>query len=1324
MTEDKNDKNKKKFYKDLEDLPGIGEVSAEKIRAAGYSEFPKLATMSPQDLSEISGIGVEASKKAIEAAKSMVEIGFESGDMVLERRKVIGRIATSSKALDELLGGGVETQAITEAYARFSSGKCVAKDTPLLYFNSSQAHIETIDYVHERYKTGENESEGGLVSKPNHDVCVLSIDDEGNTVKKKITGLYREKVDRIVELRTDRGTELKLTEQHPLLTLNAEGLQWKCTGLLDEGDYIGSIAVNYESESGLSADDAYFIGLFVAEGTANPFSISNKDSKINKKLHDYIRKRFMKEPTFYPERGLTLLFKSAKEVIGDLCETDSATKYIPETVLNGNIEIQKAFLSGYFDGDGFASVCPEMTTKSLKLANQLSYLLSRLGVNCTITKKMIDGKIFHRVFVVDQSSKRNFMHALSYSTKGLAVIEPRDKTAGHSKYGIPNKAMYPIIRHLHNMLSGTRRRGNVFGDVRGAVKDSRFYSLYFNYLARKPAAMVMTQETLGLLLEYYGTKISLMKGWDEELAQPTGGNILEALNELPFQTKNIVQRVGMKRQTFQDYVMRNRVADESVVKIADAIRSMIKETLEDERLIRYLKTLRMLKDKGFTWEKITSKEMKPYDDYVYDLEVEGTHNFVGGFRPMLLHNSQLGFQLCVNVQKPVEQGGLGKGVIFVDTEHTFRPDRIAQLAEAQGMDALEVLKNIHVARAENSDHQIILIEKCEDLIKEKNIGLIVVDSLTSHFRSDYLGRGALGERQQKLNKHVHTLQRLADSYNIAVYLTNQVMDDPGMLFGDPTKPIGGNVVAHSCLPGDTLVQLASGEIKRMSELGMSDGVISAGKDLKTKGSRFSDKVIKEGAREIMEIDTGHKVKASPLHKFFILDGFEVKEIRAQDIEKGDYLMHADRMRFDGRVQELPQVEQERLVHVRPGNEERLRRLLMGSGQRRADICQNLEITPRQLRHVLNQGYPTNERNVGLLNSALGWEVDSCFEPCFTYKHRDVTMPSELSADLAQILGYFIGDGNLQRTSIRLRDQRMEVLEAYGRLLEKEFKVEGSITKVKDKNCYNLDFNGKAIRDLFYEMKNDMFSLVSSSPDGHVAGFIKGFVDAEGYVSKSRPRIQVGQKNEQTLVFVQMLLLRFGIHSRVMKNRDGSVLLIDGKEMVTYAKRIGMTAADKSEHLKHWCEHYETTFTRETLPITRESVRQLLEAHGLPAATLEQKEKSYRNINRREALEVLAAFERNGVRCKEAGFLRMLLDGDVRFERVRSIERMENDGPLYDITVPGDENFVANGFVVHNSTYRVYLRKSKDDKRIARLVDSPNLPEGECVFRVRKEGICD
>jgi DNA repair protein RadA len=159
--------------------------------------------------------------------------------------------------------------------------------------------------------------------------------------------------------------------------------------------------------------------------------------------------------------------------------------------------------------------------------------------------------------------------------------------------------------------------------------------------------------------------------------------------------------------------------------------------------------------------------------------------------------TQLAFQLAVNVQRPVEEGGLDGGVIYIDTEHTFRPDRIAQLAEARGMDPGEVLKNIHVARAENSDHQMILAERAEDIIKQNNIKLIVVDSLTSQFRADYMGRGALGERQQKLNKHVHTLQRIADTHNLAIYVTNQVMDDPGMLFGDPTKPIGGHVLAHA-----------------------------------------------------------------------------------------------------------------------------------------------------------------------------------------------------------------------------------------------------------------------------------------------------------------------------------------------------------------------------------------------------------------------------------------------------------------------------------------------------------------------------------------------
>jgi len=85
------------------------------------------------------------------------------------------------------------------------------------------------------------------------------------------------------------------------------------------------------------------------------------------------------------------------------------------------------------------------------------------------------------------------------------------------------------------------------------------------------------------------------------------------------------------------------------------------------------------------------------------------------------------------------------------------------------------------------------------MIEKNNIKLIVVDSLTSQFRADFLGRSALSERQQKLNKHIHALQKLADRYNLAVYVTNQVMDNPAILFGDPTTPIGGHVLAHAAV---------------------------------------------------------------------------------------------------------------------------------------------------------------------------------------------------------------------------------------------------------------------------------------------------------------------------------------------------------------------------------------------------------------------------------------------------------------------------------------------------------------------------------------------
>ena len=155
--------------------------------------------------------------------------------------------------------------------------------------------------------------------------------------------------------------------------------------------------------------------------------------------------------------------------------------------------------------------------------------------------------------------------------------------------------------------------------------------------------------------------------------------------------------------------------------------------------------------------------------------------------------TQVGHSITVNALNQTEEAK----VVYIDTENTFRPERIKNFCDGLDMDPEKALNRIKVAKAFNSDHQMLLAEKVEDLVEEDEIILVIVDSLTSHFRAEYVGRGTLAERQQKLNKHMRTLALLADKFNICVYVTNQVMAKPDQFFGDPTEAIGGNIVGHN-----------------------------------------------------------------------------------------------------------------------------------------------------------------------------------------------------------------------------------------------------------------------------------------------------------------------------------------------------------------------------------------------------------------------------------------------------------------------------------------------------------------------------------------------
>ncbi|MFC1802630.1 DNA repair and recombination protein RadA [Thermoproteota archaeon] len=175
------------------------------------------------------------------------------------------------------------------------------------------------------------------------------------------------------------------------------------------------------------------------------------------------------------------------------------------------------------------------------------------------------------------------------------------------------------------------------------------------------------------------------------------------------------------------------------------------------------------------------------------IETQSLTEFYGEFGS---GKSQLCHQLCVTVQLGEAQGGLNGSVLYIDTEATFRPERVQQIASRFGIKSGEVLKGIVYAEAYTSNHQTVLLENADEVIKENNIKLIIIDSVMSHFRSEYLGREMLANRQQQLNKHLHKLMRLSRAFNTATVITNQVMASPDAFFSKAVTPAGGHILAH------------------------------------------------------------------------------------------------------------------------------------------------------------------------------------------------------------------------------------------------------------------------------------------------------------------------------------------------------------------------------------------------------------------------------------------------------------------------------------------------------------------------------------------------
>lgn len=430
--------------KTLTDLPGIGPATAQKLIESGYSTLESIAVASPQELSAATGIPLATAQKAIKAAREALNIKFKTALELKLERMTVGKVTTGSKALDELLGGGVETRTITEFFGEYGTGKCFVGSTLVKYYYEGEMVVEEIEALYQKMAKGFGEIrfDGGYVTRASG-IKVESLDPEGKVTRTPASYIYREKVPLLIRIRGENGTKIEVTLVHPVLVYSNGEIEWVPAGEVD------------------------------------------------------------------------------------------------------------------------------------------------------------------------------------------------DK------------------RHLVSISNG---------------------------------------------------KISL--------------------------------------------------------------------------------------------EKVYEVEAIEHNDYVYDLVVPNYHNFISP-EGLVLHNTQLCHQLSVNVQLPPDKGGLSGRAVYIDSEGTFRWERIENMARALGLDVEKAMENILYIRAVNSDHQMAIAEELAEVIPEQNVKLVIVDSVTGHFRAEYPGRENLAQRQQKLNRHLHQLMRIAEIYNIAVVITNQVMARPDVFYGDPTQAVGGHVLYHA-----------------------------------------------------------------------------------------------------------------------------------------------------------------------------------------------------------------------------------------------------------------------------------------------------------------------------------------------------------------------------------------------------------------------------------------------------------------------------------------------------------------------------------------------
>jgi DNA repair protein RadA len=706
------------------DLEGVGPITAGKLTDAGFDSVEALAVAPVREVADKANLESSVALKVIKAARQSMQFDFINAKLLWERRQGLLKLTTGSNNVNKLLGGGVETQAITEFVGEFGTGKCVSQDS-LIATTSGPILASELSMLNSPFEI----DSGKQVS-------------HGKAIRKFITNVEEQ-----VLIQASGGLHVTCSSQHRFFTLNTDAeLEEIQAKDLTEKRWLAVVrripcveepytlptpspdhGRQYVFPNRITADFAKVLGCLASEGyiqwreKSATISFSNTDPEFQTAYSDSFEKTFGVRPHAPPSHHKDFIVCSVQiaEWLIKLMPTLKGTgegktgkKLLPQQTMCLGPDETKALLRAYFDGDGWAKEDQpsiEIYSVHKPLLEQLRFLLLKLGMYSRIRKNglTISGEYAYK-FAQEVGSDR----AANQSKFRNWKLDTRNTTGD----------IIPVFTHTFSRLA----------KLLGFNSDNPVWRSWVrNYLAQSNMAYP-TRTTLTQLVQNLRKFTAQMKG------------------------------SGFK--------------------------------VEPEAL-RIIDRIAALAEGDLAWERVLNVKVKKEPVEMVDYEVNPHHNYVvNGF---VTHNSQICMKLSITAQLPSADGGLEGKVLFIDTEGTFAPQRIHQMATSMKLEPEKLLEGIYYSRAFNSDHQILIIDRAFKLCQEEKVKLLIVDSVLSHFRSEYIGRESLSERQQKLNSHLHKLTRIAQALNLAVVVTNQVQANPQAFFGDPTRPAGGHIMAHA-----------------------------------------------------------------------------------------------------------------------------------------------------------------------------------------------------------------------------------------------------------------------------------------------------------------------------------------------------------------------------------------------------------------------------------------------------------------------------------------------------------------------------------------------